>query len=414
MEENKKTKWDTTKFVLAITACVAVLALVGLLVWMVMSGMITVNIGNKEPESQQTNVSYAATDEEAVEANGNLVATVGDMELTNGQLQVHYWTQIYNFISNYGSYLSYFGVDFTKPLSEQECALEEGATWEEFFLEMALDSWSQMATISQMAEANGFTLTEEQQKTQTEMVKNLEKSAEAYGYKSLTEMVDKEMGKGTTAEDYITFAKLDYFCSAYVSYMRSKNTPTDAQIEEYYAANEATIKSAGYGKDAGKVVDVRHILIKPDGGVLNSDGRTYTYTENEWEAGRQKAQVVYDLWLKGEKNEDSFAELAAKNSADSSAANGGLITDIAKGSTVEEFDAWIFEDGRAYGNHTMIKTVFGYHIMFYVTAEDSWIRYCKANYTNDIVSNLVEQFAKNYVLKTEYDNIAIGQVNLAG
>ena len=137
MDENKKTKWDTTKIVLAITACVAVLALVGLLVWMVMSGMITVNIGNKEPESQQTNVSYAATDEEAVEANGNLVATVGDMELTNGQLQVHYWTQIYNFISNYGSYLSYFGVDFTKPLSEQECALEEGATWEEFFLEMA-------------------------------------------------------------------------------------------------------------------------------------------------------------------------------------------------------------------------------------------------------------------------------------
>ena len=44
-QENKKMKWDTTKIVLAVTAGVAVLALVGLLVWMVMSGMITVNVG---------------------------------------------------------------------------------------------------------------------------------------------------------------------------------------------------------------------------------------------------------------------------------------------------------------------------------------------------------------------------------
>ena len=415
-QENKNMKWDTTKIVLAITAGVAVLALVGLLVWMVMSGMITVNIGKREDATpDDTSLSYTVTDEAAAEANGNIVAEVGDRELSNGQLQIHYWTQIYTFVSNYGTYLSYFGVDFTKPLGEQTCTLmEDGSTWEEFFLEQALDSWGQMATIAQMAEQNGFTLTEEQLKNQTEMVENLETSAVAYGYESLAEMVAEEMGKGATAEDYIAYVKLDYFCSAYVSYLREKNLPTDAQIEEYYAANEATVKSNGYGKDAGKVVDVRHILIKPEGGVLNSDGRTYTYTDAQWEAARQKAQVVYDLWLNGDKNETSFAELAKKNSADGSAADGGLITDIAKGNTVTEFNDWIFADGRAYGNHALIKTVFGYHIMFYVATEDAWIRYCRANYANDIVTTQMEQFSKNYVLKTEYDQIAIGNVDLAG
>ena len=196
--------------------------------------------------------------------------------------------------------------------------------------------------------------------------------------------------------------------------MREKNQPTDAQIEEYYAANEATIKSNGFGKDVGKLVDVRHILIKPEGGVLNSDGRNYTYTDAQWEAARQKAQVVYDLWLNGEKTEDSFAELAAKNSADGSAANGGLYGNVLKGQSVEEFDAWIFADGRAYGDHSMVKTVFGYHIIFYVDTEEAWIRYCNANYANEIVSAEMEKFAESYTIKTEYDLIAIAQVDLVG
>ena len=163
-QENKKMKWDTTKIVLAITAGVAVLALVGLLVWMVMSGMITVNVGKPEETTPvETGVSYTVTDEQAMAANKNIVAVVDTLELTNGQLQVHYWSTIYNFLSSYGAYLSYFGLDFTQPLGEQACTLADEGTWEDFFLEQALDTWAQMATIAIMAEENGFALTEEQQ-----------------------------------------------------------------------------------------------------------------------------------------------------------------------------------------------------------------------------------------------------------
>ena len=416
MEQENNKKWDTTKIVLAITAGVAVLALVGLLVWMVMSGMITVNVGKPEETTPvETDDSYAATDEEAVEANKNIVAIVDGLELTNGQLQVHYWSTVYNFLNDYGAYASYFGLDVTKPFSEQVCTMsEDGGTWEEFFLEQALDTWAQMATISIMAEEDGFSLSEDDVKNLDAIIENYKNSAADYGYKDLTDMVDQEMGKGTTAEDYITYVKLDYLCSAYYTHLIDKNQPTDAQIEEYYAANEAAVKSAGYGKDAGKLVDVRHILIKPEGGVLNSDGRTYTYTDAQWEDGRQKAQVVYDLWLNGNKDEESFIELAKKHSADSSAADGGLIANTVKGQTVEEFDTWIFADGREYGDHTMVKTVFGYHIMFYLDAEDAWIRYCKSKYSSDIVSAEIEKFAESFTIETKYDQIAIGQVNLAG
>ena len=411
--ENKKNSWDTTKVVLAITACVAVLALVGLLVWMVMSGMITVNMGGKDKTPVETGLSYTVSDAAALAGNKTVVANIGSAEVTNGQLQIHYWSQVYNFISTYGAYLSYFGLDFTQPLSEQMYDATNDMTWEEFFLEMALDSWSQMAIIAEMAEEEGFTLSQEQQDALEQMILTLDESVASYGYKTLEEMLDKEMGKGTTREDYIAYIKLDYLCSAYVSYLREKNQPNQTQIEDYYAANESSITSAGYGKDKGKVVDVRHILIKPEGGTLNSDGYTYTYTDAQWEAARQKAQVVYDLWLAGDKDEDSFAELAKKNSADTSASAGGLITNIAKGNTVETFDAWIFADGREYEDHGLVKSVYGYHIMFYVTAEEAWIRYCEASYANEVVSAKIEKFAESYKLETDYDNIALGGVDFS-
>ncbi len=410
MEKNqRKTKWDVTKIILAVVAAVAVLALVGVLGWMVGSGMI--GGGNEEPTP--TEPSHSATGEVAMAANGNIVATVGEKELTNGQLQVLYWSQVYNFINEYGAYASYFGLDFTKPFSTQPCTMQEGGTWEDFFLEMALNSWSQMATIEIMAEENGFHLSAEKEAELAASIETMKKTATAYGYADLSEMVKKEMGEGATEEDYIAYVKLDYLCNAFVTYLREKNGPDAAQMEEYYKANEATIKSKGFGKDAGKVADVRHILIQPEDGVLNSDGRTYTYTDEKWEAARQKAQLVYDLWLNGEKNETSFADLAKKNSADSSGAVGGLITDVAKGKTVEGFDDWLFAEGREYGDHTLVKTVFGYHIMFYVGTEEAWIRYCKVNYANDIVSTEMQKFAEGYSIKTEYDMIVLGQVDLA-
>ena len=417
MEENKNAKWDTTKIILAITAGIAVLALVGLLGWMVGSGMIGGNsgtTGTQEQTPEPTTSGYAVSGEAATAANGNIVAKVGDLELTNGQLQVHYWSQVYNFLNYYGSYIAYLGVDFTKPLSDQVYDATNNMTWEEFFLEIALENWSQMATISMMAEENGFTLSQEQQEELAATIENLEKNASSYGYADWEEMVTTEMGEGATPDDYIAYVKLDYFCSAYYKHLKEQNAPNETQINDYYAENESTIVSAGYGKDAGKVVDVRHILIKPEGGTLNDDGYTYTYTDAQWEAARQAAQVVYDLWLAGEKNEDSFAELAKKHSADSSSTKGGLITDLAEGKTVEGFNDWIFADGREYGDHGLVKSVYGYHVMFYVATKEAWIRYCEENYASGIASAEMEKFAEDYTIETNYDLIALGQVDLAG
>ena len=87
----------------------------------------------------------------------NVVATVGDEQLTNVQLQVFYWMHIYN-------YAQYYEADFTKPLHKQVMDEETGMTWQQYFLECALTSWKQYQIFTSMAEKADFELPEEYKK----------------------------------------------------------------------------------------------------------------------------------------------------------------------------------------------------------------------------------------------------------
>ncbi len=106
--------------------------------------------------------------------------------------------------------------------------------------------------------------------------------------------------------------------------------------------------------------DVRHILF-----AVDSD------SEEDWEKAKSDAEAVYQEWKDGEATEDSFAELAKRDSDDSSADNGGLIEGIAPGQTVSAFDAWVFDDARRKGDTEVIETEYGYHVLYYVGEDDT-------------------------------------------
>lgn len=125
-------------------------------------------------------------------------------------------------------------------------------------------------------------------------------------------------------------------------------------------------------------VDVRHILVIPEGGTLNDDGYTSTYTDEEWAAALTEAEAILDQWLNGDKTEESFAQLANDNSDDNNGkvTNGGLYEDVYMGQMVKEFEQWCFDASRQVGDYGIVKTVFGYHIMYFVHADaevDNWV-----------------------------------------
>ncbi len=131
------------------------------------------------------------------------------------------------------------------------------------------------------------------------------------------------------------------------------------------------------GKNDLATVDVRHILIMPEGGTKDEDGTT-VYSEAEWEACKAEAQKILDLYLAGAHTEAAFGALANEHSDDNNGnvTNGGLYEDVATGKMVEPFEDWIFDTARTPGETGLVKTQYGYHVMYFVSRNgpmDDWI-----------------------------------------
>lgn len=111
--------------------------------------------------------------------------------------------------------------------------------------------------------------------------------------------------------------------------------------------------------------NVRHILIKAGDG-------SGTPTQAEYDEAEKTAQDLLNEWKTGEATENSFAALATTNTQDtSSASSGGLYSNItSKSNYVEPFLNWATDTARKEGDADLVKTEYGWHIMYYVSTND--------------------------------------------
>lgn len=113
-------------------------------------------------------------------------------------------------------------------------------------------------------------------------------------------------------------------------------------------------------------VNVRHILIKPDEEASDQTAAD----DKKWEAAYKQAYEVLDEYNKGDKTEEAFGELAKEYSADGSKDKGGLYENVYTGQMVNPFSTWCFDYSRKAGDTAIVKTQFGYHIMYFVGKND--------------------------------------------
>lgn len=115
-------------------------------------------------------------------------------------------------------------------------------------------------------------------------------------------------------------------------------------------------------------VNVRHILIAPE---TEENQSASDASAESWDAAYEKAQGILNDWKAGDATESSFAGLVADNSADTgSSSNGGLYENVVTGQMVNPFSAWCFDAGRKAGDTGIVKTDYGYHIMYFVGTND--------------------------------------------
>ena len=359
------------------------------------------------PDDVTCKGSYTAEDEAVVSAREKVVATAGEYELTLGQLQVYYWMEFRNFMSQYGTYASYFGLDVSQPLDTQMCSgLEEARTWQQFFLEGALNSWNNYRAMAAEADANGFELTEQQRSAIDNAAAELEEAAAANGFESGIAMLHSSLGAGAELEDYVYFMELYYKANGYYAQIAQGFEPTDEQMDDYFEEHAEGYAASGITKDT-KLVNVRHILVYPEG----ADGTnlaTQEFSEEAWAASEKKAQEILDQFLAGDKTEESFAALANEYSEDlGSNTNGGLYENVSEGEMVAAFNDWCFDAARQVGDTGIVKTNYGYHVMYFSGSQTTWQKYARNDYMVENATAAAKEIAAKLPMTVQYSDILL-------
>lgn len=160
-----------------------------------------------------------------------------------------------------------------------------------------------------------------------------------------------------------------------ISYIEFITTSTDADgveteaVEGYYV-----VIMLNRNDNKQNLVNVRHILIRPTENSTNEDGTTYS-SDEEWAEANSKIEAIRDEWLAGDKTEESFATLAMEKTEDGgSKTNGGLYEEVTPGAMVTEFNDWIFDSNRKTGDYDIVKTEYGYHLMYFSSHCDETYR----------------------------------------
>jgi len=348
--------------------------------------------------------SYTADLETVTAQKDTVVATMGEYTLTNNELQVYYWLSV----EEYGYYLSMMGFDSSKPYDQQIYDAQTGKTFQQLFLEIAVDEWYKYTTLVDLSEQKGFQLTEDQQEYLDTLKDQMQELAEQEGFADIEAFFKESSFRNCTVDDYINYYKT--YCKAMWYYDSLYETiyPTQEEIEAYFAANEATLKTEGITKDLGNYYNVRHILISPTGGTKDDKGQT-VYTEAEWEACRVAAQKLLDEYLAGDKTEDAFAKLAIEHSEDSgSAESGGMYSQLTKDTNfVDEFKNWYLDESRKQGDTGLVKSIYGYHIMYFSDVMPIWEYEVGGIILGDNTTQILKDAQKDRPMNVDYEKILI-------
>lgn len=402
----KKKVWPLVLCIVGAIVALCVLALVLLTALGVEIKLPANDITRKE--------NYTVSDDQAVKQADAVVATIADKQLTNSQLQLYYRLQMQDFLSYYGSYLSMIGLDVAQPLSEQTCYFDETLNWEQYLLDISIQTWQNNQMIALMAEDAGFELDETYRTELDKLPEMLEEQATEGGYESAAAMLEEVLGPGSSVEGYLDYVELLTLRNVFYASEYERLTPTDEEAENYFVEKEALFSESGITKESGLQSSVRHILVCPEGGTTDEEGNT-TYSEEEWAACLSEAEQILEEWKNGEATEASFAALVSTYTEDGgSSETGGLYTDINPTSSyVENFLKWAVDMSREVGDTGIVQTEFGYHIMYFVGGEPHWLAAARTELLAERTTALIDEAEAKWPMEVTYKKIVLSELDLS-
>ena len=282
--------------------------------------------------------TYLATHETYVVVNGEAVNKV--------EFDYQYNLTKNNYITQYGSYLTYFGLDTSKDLSTQ--MYSETLTWKDYFEQNAVESLKQNKALMAEAKAAGFTYdTTDEYNTFKETIKT---SAASAGI-SEKEYVRSIYGGYATMSRIEEYVKNDMVMNAYYEKLQEDNAPSDDEIQSYYEENKATYDSVDYRlttieaelpTEPTELADPVEATTAPD---ADTDGTATTDTTQDTAYQPSDAEIAKAM-------ED--AKVLADDAEQTVAKDGEAHENEKKSSVNYLISDWLFDDARKAGDTTVI------------------------------------------------------------
>ena len=277
-------------------------------------------------------------------------------KVTRVEFDYYYGTSINNYYSQYGTLMSYMGVDLTADLSTQMYSAD--LSWQDFFQQMAVESIKETRALLAEAEAAGFTYD-----TSAEMElfrESVKEQAEASG---VTESVFLKSTFGTFAtmgrlKSYVNDAMT---ASAYYNEIAKDMGPTEDEIVAYYEENKNDYDVVDYRvvqvdaelpteptELADPVEEKKETTDTKEGTTETAEEETYTPSDAEIEAAMAEAKKE--------------AQKAEKTVATEGELTEGREQILAN----SYYSDWLFEEARKAGDTTIVEDPYNHR--YYVVA----------------------------------------------
>lgn len=180
---------------------------------------------------------------------------------------------------------------------------------------------------------------------------------------------------------------------------------TKVGSKKYYIDEDAkyiyiVLKTSKASVEENETYTVRHILVAPESGSNSSSSTSEKteYTDEQWATAKKKADSILAKFNKTDKSEYEFAKLAEQYSTDSASTSsgsndsfGGLYESVTLGQMVPDFEKWSIDDSRKYGDTGIVKSDYGYHIMFFINDCPEYQSKIIAQIKSDRLSNMIDK-----------------------
>lgn len=248
---------------------------------------------------------------------------------------------INNFVTSYGSFLSYLGLDTTKDMSQQIFDASTGMTWMEYFDQQAVTSITESRALIADMKAKGETV--DISATLELYKKNLEETAKAAN-SSVKDYLIRLYGNAATESRIMGFIEDELVSSAYYSKLREKNAASDEDVQK--EIDENTIKYTS--------VDYR-ILPFYTGLADGADESAVAaaMTKSEEKANEMLAKVLAGGDFEELCGDYAYESMRSEYIDPDTDKSFETITDLTPNEEYAGFSTWLFDEARKAGEATV-------------------------------------------------------------